>query len=163
MQFFNNFCLFRQENKKRAWGMKKFQFSLQKVLDLRQFAEDQAKTELAQAISHAELIKVQLAEIAQQRVDAYASRSNCLNIEEHIVIENFITRLDIKKESLLQELAQAELIIEEKRKIYTEAMKNRKVLSKLKEKKYAEYRKNYFKKQDEIVDDISSSRYNIAM
>ncbi len=143
--------------------MKKFQFTLQKVLDLRQFTEDQAKTDLAQAISHADYIKVQLAEVAEKRAAANASRSGCTSIEEHIVIENFITRMDVKKETLLQELAQAELIVEEKRKVFAEAMKDRKVLSNLKEKKYAEYRKAYFKIQDEMVDDITSSRFNIAM
>lgn len=143
--------------------MKKFQFTLQKVLDLRQFTEDQAKTALAQAISHADYIKVQLAEVAEKRAAANASRSTCASIEEHIVIENFITRMDIKKESLLQELAQAELVIEEKRKVFAEAMKDRKVLSNLKEKKYAEYRKTYFKIQDEMVDAITSSRYNVAI
>ena len=139
--------------------MKRFRFSLQKVLDLRTFAEEQAKLALAAAISEADKIKNELKEIARKKVKANKERSSCSDFTEHIVIEKYITRLELRKEELLEELVQAELIVEEKRKAFREAMKERKVLSNLREKKYAEYKKDYNRSREIELDDINQSKY----
>ena len=142
--------------------MKAFKFSLQKILDLRLFAEEQAKLALAAAISESDRIKNLLKEIAQKRVEANKERSVCTDITGHIAIENYINRLDIRKEELLEELASAELVVEEKRAAYNEAMKQRKVLSNLKDKKFAEYKKQYNKTTEIELDDMNQARYQPA-
>lgn len=139
--------------------MKKFVFSLQKVLDLRVFAEEQAKIALAEAISVADKIKIELAQIAEDRVRISGERSNSISINDLVVIENYIVRLDTRKEILLQELAEAQLVIEEKRKLMMEAMKERKVLSSLRDRKFEEYKKAYHKAEDEQIDDVTQPRY----
>ncbi|MBQ4498230.1 MAG: flagellar export protein FliJ [Spirochaetaceae bacterium] len=142
--------------------MKAFKFSLQKILDLRLFAEEQAKLALAAAIAESDRIKNSLKEIAQSRVEANHERSVCTDITGHIAIENYINRLDIRKEELLEELASAELVVEEKRAAYNEAMKQRKVLSNLKDKKFAEYKKQYNKAAEIELDDMNQARYQPA-
>lgn len=139
--------------------MKAFKFSLQKILDLRLFAEEQAKLALAAAIADADRIKLSLKEIAVKKVGAAKERSLCTDFTVHITIENYINRLEIKKEELLEELAAAELVIEEKRAEFNEAMKERKVLSNLKEKKYEEYKKEYNKAMEIDLDDMNQARY----
>lgn len=139
--------------------MKAFKFSLQKILDLRLFAEEQAKLALAAAIADADRIKLNLKEIAVKKVEAAKERSLCKDFTVHITIENYINRLELKKEELLEALAEAELVIEEKRSEFNEAMKERKVLSNLKEKKYEEYKKEYNKTMEIELDDMNQARY----
>lgn len=139
--------------------MKKFVFSMQKVLDLRMFAEEEAKIALAEAISVADKIKAELALVAQNRVKAHKSRSAHFDVTEQLVIEHYIQRLDLKKEELLLELAEAELVIEEKRGAMMEAMKERKVLSNLRDKKLSEYKKLSLRESDEELDDITQPQY----
>ena len=48
--------------------MKKFQFSLQKLLDIRTFLEKEAETNLGRAVAAREAIVLRLAEIAKEEV-----------------------------------------------------------------------------------------------
>lgn len=139
--------------------MKKFSFTLQKVLDLREFQENQAKTQLAAAISQADLLRSQLGSVAQKRSQTNLSRREIVDPNQMIAVEHYVLWLDNEKERLLNELAQAELVIEEKRKDFAEAMKNRKVLDNLKEKQFAQYKKDFYKAEENAADDIASHSY----
>ena len=138
--------------------MKKFAFSLQKILDLKEFSEEQAKIALAQAIANSDRIKSELKTIAEKRVESNTQRSFCKNMQDLVIIENYINRLDVQKENLLEELAAAEIVIEEKRKAMYEAMKERKVLTKLKDKKKAEYRRLVNQEEAAVLDDIANTQ-----
>ena len=70
--------------------MKKFVFSLQKVLDLREFEEEKAKLELGKAVAEMERIKKLLAENAQNRVNAGYSRRDVSDVLSLQQIENYI-------------------------------------------------------------------------
>lgn len=56
--------------------MKKFDFKLQKLLELREFEENQAKIELGKAVSTVELINQNLKIIAHKRVEAKQSQKD---------------------------------------------------------------------------------------
>lgn len=140
--------------------MKRFEFSLQKVLDLREFEENQAKNELGKAIAESDRIKTELEYIALKRVENNKARALTEDMDEMMAIERFIVRLDLRKEELLEELAKAELVIEQKRQLFAEAMKNRKVVTKLKEKKEAEYKADALKAEESAIDDIVGAKYN---
>lgn len=134
--------------------MKKFSFKLEKVLELREFEEDQAKIDLGKAIAETERIKEELKLTALKRVQNTKDRFSSCDVIEQLAIENYITRLDAEKERLLEELAQAELVVEQKRSVFAEAMKNRKIISKLKEKRAAEYKKEFYKTEENEIDDV---------
>ena len=138
--------------------MKKFVFSLQKVLDLREFEEEKAKLELGKAVAEMERIKKLLAENAQNRVNAGYSRRDVSDVISLQTIENYILGLDIKKEKLLEDLAAAELIFEKKRDLFTEAMQAREVLTKLKDKQLSEYKKEALKQEEDALDDITNGK-----
>lgn len=138
--------------------MKKFVFSLQKVLDLREFEEEKAKLELGKAVAEMERIKKLLAENAQNRVNAGYSRRDVSDVLSLQRIENYILGLDLKKEKLLEELASAELIFEKKRDLFTEAMQAREVLTKLKDKQLSEYKKEALKQEENALDDITNGK-----
>lgn len=139
--------------------MKRFVFSLQKILDLRQFEEDRLKIELGRAVSVVNRIKKRLAEAAENRMSAALSRSVCADINEMRMIENYIAGLDALKGRLLLELADAEAEVEKRRAVFIEAMKQRKVLTSLRDKQFAEYKKSVQRIEDLILDDIGSLRY----
>lgn len=134
--------------------MKKFVFSLQKVLELREYEEDKAKLELGKAVAELERIKRLLQEVAQNRVKANHSRKDTTDVIVLMNIENYIIGLDAKKEKLLEELTMAQMFFEEKRDLYTKAMQDREVLSKLKEKQLSEYKKEVLKEEENALDDI---------
>ena len=134
--------------------MKKFVFSLQKVLELREYEEDKAKLELGKAVAEVERIKRLLEENARNRVAANQSRKDTNDVIILMNIENYIIGLDAKKEKLLEELTMAQMFFEEKRDLYTKAMQDREVLSKLKEKQLSEYKKEVLKEEENALDDI---------
>ena len=138
--------------------MKKFVFSLQKVLELREYEEDKAKLELGKAVAEVERLKRLLEENARNRVAANQSRKDTTDVIILMNIENYIIGLDAKKEKLLEELTMAQMVFEEKRDLYTKAMQDREVLSKLKEKQLSEYKKEVLKEEENALDDIVKNK-----
>jgi len=133
--------------------MKRFSFNLEKLLQLRGFEEKNAKTELAAAISVAERIKLDLRNTAAERVRVNKTRNDTVDIRSLMTVENYVNRLDLRKEELLEQLAAAELTIEEKRKSFTAAMQKRSVLDKLKEKQFAQWRKESMSAEENALED----------
>lgn len=133
--------------------MKRFSFNLEKLLQLRGFEEKNAKTELAAAISAAERIKLDLRNTAAERVRVNKTRNDTVDIRSLMAVENYVNRLDLRKEELLEQLAAAELTIEEKRKSFTAAMQKRNVLDKLKEKQFAQWRKESMSAEENALED----------
>ena len=98
--------------------MKKFVFSMEKILDLREYEEKQAQIELGKAIGDAEKIRQQLNFVALEKANMLSMDISGTSINERLVHENYLVRLDRQKEILLEELAAAELIVEEKRAVF---------------------------------------------
>ena len=139
--------------------MKKFKFSLEKVLSLREFEQNQAQIELGKAQSVVNEINEQLKFIASEIVKSNESRANSTELNFLLSVENYLNGLKYKKELLLEELAKAQLVLEEKRAIVVEAIKKRKSLEKLKEKQFEEYKKQYNLEEEKILDEISTSKF----
>lgn len=139
--------------------MKKFSFSLEKVLNMRTFEKKQAENELAEALQKEREIKNQIEELAQKRVEsikiAEDSRDFMLNVKN----VQYLNFLEQKTQILLEELTSAQLITEEKRKILLEKIKNEKVLEKLKEKRKEQWKIEVKKEESKELDDISTSLF----
>lgn len=139
--------------------MKKFTFSLQKILDIREFEEKQAQIELGKAVAETNRIRMELERIAAERVRIVHLKADVVSLTEMIVKEQYLTRLDMTKDRLLEDLAAAEIVVEEKRAVFTETLKKRKVLSRLKDRQFTAFRRDMQKAEDIVSDDISSSRF----
>ncbi|MDR2942824.1 MAG: flagellar export protein FliJ [Treponema sp.] len=137
--------------------MKKFSFSLQKVLQLRKFREEECKIELGQAISNLNMVENEIKLTAVKRQNAAEQRFS--TTKEIGAWDNYILRLDQSAERLMEKAAQAEIAVEEKRALYLEASKELKTLEKLKEKREKEHRKEMLDYQMAEIDDLTSSRY----
>ncbi|MBE6350258.1 MAG: flagellar export protein FliJ [Spirochaetaceae bacterium] len=139
--------------------MKKFTYSLQKVLNLREFEESQAEIELGKAVSYAESLRRELKILAEKRLENSRKQFAVMDITLMQQAEYYGSYLDLKKEELLTELTQAELAVEEKRKDFLVALQNRKTLDSLKDKQFALYKKEIQRQEDVILDDIANSRH----
>ena len=138
--------------------MKKFNFSLEKVLQLRKFSEEENKMALGLAISVLNEVENKIKETAFKHHHAASERFR--DPTQMIMWNNYIIRLEQEKEALLEKAVQAEIIVEEKRSLYMEAFKELKAIEKLKEKKEKKYRKEMSEKESAEVDELFASRQN---
>ncbi len=139
--------------------MKRFNFKLEKLLNLREFYEKQAELALAHAIAEREAIDLKLKEIAELQINAGKKITSTFDVSDLHSSQNFIIRLNIEKEKLLKELVIADEKVKEKQELYRIALSERKAISKLKEKKMALWKKESLKAEDEFIDDIVSFKY----
>ena len=138
--------------------MKAFAYSLEKVLKLRKHNEDEAKIELGRAISVLADLEQKILTLGGEIDKAKKAQFNQDNTAVIMQLYMFyLIRLDATKEQLLKEAAMAELKVEEAREAYLEASRERKVLDKLKEKRYEEYRRELLVEEVKNVDDMYTS------
>ena len=139
--------------------MKKFQFTLQKLLDIRAFREKEAETNLGRAVAAREAIVLRLTEIAQEEIKTRRSLWSSLKTSEELTLhENYLTRLHTDREKQEKALLEAELVVEKMRKLYIKAHQERLIVSKLRERKEVEWKAEGLKQQDAILDDIVNAR-----
>jgi flagellar export protein FliJ len=122
--------------------MKKFSFSLEKILKLRSHAENNAKIELGRAVSALSRIENRLLDIAASQKTAAGNRfSGGNDLPRLVAHENYMQRLEAEEERLLKDAAAASLEVEQARGLWVEARSGLKVMENLKERKLAAYRK----------------------
>jgi flagellar FliJ protein len=134
--------------------VKRFNFSLDKVLELRKYREEEAEIELGRAVGELVALEQRLKRLAEDRLLAAAGRFSPGNAASDIrSYELYILRLDKTKEELLEAAAKAEQKVEEARGNYLEASRERKIMDKLKEKRAAEYRRELLAGETKTLDD----------
>lgn len=142
--------------------MKKFKFSLEKVLSFRIFLEKQAEVALQRATGMRDAVKIKI-----ETIDANIATSSELFSKQDVDItvllslENYIKGLKVKKLQLQQELLGLEKEVSTCLVKYREALKNRKVLEKLKEKGVQEWK--YMLEKEEIlcIDEVVSAKISM--
>ena len=139
--------------------MKRFSFSLEKILDLRKFEKKQAEAELGKALAVENRIQGELDNIASERVSTNHNSDDVHDIYSLMRNQQYLALLKVKENQYLQELSEAKLVSEAKRNELIEAMKKEKVLSKLRETKLREYNKSLNKAEDLANDDVVTARY----
>jgi len=136
--------------------MRRFNFNLEKILDLRKIKEEECRLALGQAISALNMIENKIKETALRRHNAANERfSDPLDIASW---DTYILRLEQEAEVLADKAAQAQIVVEQKRELYLEASKDLKAIEKLKEKQKKEYRRETLNTQMNEVDDITAAR-----
>ena len=134
--------------------MKRFNFKLEKILKLRENREHETEIELGKAIGILSALETRIKNVAEEKVKAAKSRFSG-DFNEIRSYEFYIWRLDKTRDALLSAAAQAELEVEKRREIYLEASRDRKIISKLKERQEKEYRRAVNLEEIKIIDDIS--------
>jgi flagellar FliJ protein len=137
--------------------MRRFKFNLEKILQLRKFREEECKLALGQAVSFLNKIENDIKETAFKRHEAASLRF--IDVAQTASWEFYIRRLDQLSDQLMEQAAQAQLVVEEKRAEYLEAQRDLKAIEKLKEKQQKEYRKEMFNYDMNEVDNLTSARF----
>lgn len=141
--------------------MKKFSFSMQKILDLRIFEKRQAEMELGKANAEVARIQGELESIAKRKVSTIKNFDTNTDFLIQAEIQSFFFMLEQKKEKFLEELAKAQIAADEKREVVRQAMQKVKVLEKLKENKFRQWKKDSLKAEELAADDIVTARKNL--
>ena len=141
--------------------MGRFRFSMQNILQMKEKLETQAKNEYAQA--NARLLQEQeKLEILQNRLRA---NDELLKGE----LQESLTIVKIKKIKQDSEMyielqnnviVRCEAEVEQARKKLTEAMKERKIFEKLREKAWEKFQKEELQKEQKEVDELVSYTYH---
>lgn len=141
--------------------MKKFNFSLDKVLSLRSFYEKEAEIALSRAVSERDLVKLKIEDIDMKVLECSPIFSQDVEMSILLSAENYVKGLKLRKLELEREL----ISLEEKVKLciekYTEKSKDRKILERLKEKKLEEWKKAFNREEVISIDEVISSKISI--
>lgn len=136
---------------------KAFKFELQDVLDYRNFEQEQAQNELAKALAVETQINNQLQTIAQNFISVRKQIDASTDFEDIAIGNRRKVLLETQKEDLLNQLAQAKLVSDEKRAILAEAMKKTTALEKLKEKQLEGWKEESDKEENDFIDDLANN------
>lgn len=142
--------------------MKQFHYSLQKILDLRHFQLKQAEMDLGKVNAQIAAVEGKLKDIAAQRVRiAHEVDSAHDDMFLYQSAHAYFLFLDQKKESLLETLAQLQLVAEQKKAVVRAAMQREKVLARLKDNKLAAWKDEVLREEELVVDDVVTAKYNV--
>ena len=142
--------------------MKRFSYSLQKILELRAFERKEAEAELGKVNAQIALVHRELESIAehwretQQQMDA-DYKDTMLMADGH----SYLVFLTQKKENCLERLALLQMEAEKKKDIVRKAMQKEKVLEKLKDSRLAAWKADVLNEEELIVDDVVTARYGL--
>lgn len=139
--------------------MKRFEFSLQKVLDFREFRRKEAEAELGRAAGEEAKIQRTLDMVAESRAATVREADSMRDIRDLYNASLYFKLLDQRRDALTGELAKAKLVTDEKREAMREAMKRCKVLETLRDHRMEAWKKEQLKAEDDAVDDIVTGRF----
>ena len=136
---------------------KKFVFELQDILDFRNFEKEQVEGELAKALAVETEIQNKLNNIAAQFISLKKTADTLTDFEDIAAANKHKSFLEYQKEELLKQLAQAQIVTEQKRQVLAEVMKKTTALEKLKEKEETAYKEKLDKEENDFIDDLANS------
>ncbi|MGP1414382.1 MAG: flagellar export protein FliJ [Treponema sp.] len=141
--------------------MKRFNFSLEKVLSLRIFYEKEAEIALSRAVSERDITKLKITDIDTKILEYSPIFSQDVDLSILLSAENYIKGLKIRKVELEKELISLEENVRMCIEKYTEKSKDRKIIERLKEKQLEEWKKAFNKEEIISIDEVISSKISM--
>ena len=139
--------------------MKKFKFELEDILKFRKFEQHQAEVELGKALAEEQEIQSNLDNLDQQKYAASEYVRGSKDFTDITAVLRFNEFIRTQTEFLMNKMAEAKLITEQKRNILKEIIKKTDALERLKEHQLEEYKNLVNLEEENIVDDIVTSRF----
>ena len=138
--------------------MKKFVFELEDILKFRKFEMQQAEVELGKALAKEKEIQDKLDKLAFQKVMVQKQIKNTTDFSQISQSASYFEFVKKQTEFLLNQMAEAKLVSDEKREILKQCMQKTDALEDLKKNQLAEYNKLVLDEEDKEIDDIVTSR-----
>jgi flagellar FliJ protein len=144
--------------------MRKFKFSLEKVLQHRKVLEDlaQADVQVAMASLNSEIDKLlQMDEaVIQARAAAFSKQAAGGRASAGLTqVYEFLKGQDIRRERQKEKIKECESLVEKLREILREKAIDYKIMEELKERKKAEWKVQQRKAEQKQADDMTVMRY----
>ena len=141
--------------------MKRFQFRLQRVLDIKNVLEEQRKRELGEAYAMlvAEQERLQGIRKALSRAQRYAQQRPPRTSHELLMYDHFITQQLVRTEMQQKTIDQVQRVVNTRREKLVAAYKDRKILDRLKERYTEQYRHEVVREDQSLIDEISSAKH----
>jgi len=143
--------------------MAKFIFKLQSVLNLRKQKEDSIKNELAAAMRKLEAEKRKLSELEnalEDTVREFNKKAKKATVHELIKFNGYLSLLNSRIKSQKENVNNAAKYVDKVREELVKAMKDRKILEKLKDRQYEDFLLEQKKLEQKTNDEIVSFNYN---
>ncbi len=139
--------------------MRKYQFRLERLLEIRKYRELESELKLAAATGECVRLQTEIAEMDLARRSTLAQRYEIggVDLAYLTAAELYMRRLDARTRSNQEELVERERERDTAREEYLAASRDRKVLDRLKEKRETAYRREQLRQEIFEVDDSSGS------
>ena len=138
--------------------MKKFAFPLEDVMKYREYLQNEAELALGKAMAVEHGIQIKLDEVASQYASLAETMRGSTDFNDIARANDFYALLDQQKDYLLEKLAEAKLVSEQKRKEMQEAMQKTEGLHKLRERQFDAYKDAERNEANDIADDVTNAR-----
>lgn len=137
--------------------MRRFHFRLERILELRRFAESQAEAAFSEKAGRCALLDQALRANAEQTLSLSRQRFRPGGgLSDYRAAEHFSLRLVKEREDLLKALARAEAEKEIARLSYVEAVRARELIDKLREREEAVWYKAASRAEVAVLDDLGA-------
>jgi flagellar protein FliJ len=141
--------------------MRRFQFRLERFLELRRWKEREWELALAKILGECLLLEKRIADIAEEIAASLLAvfvSGTRIDIEAMARRELYVQRLAVERERKRATLVERRVELERVRGKYLEAAKERKVLDKLKERQRGDYYERQKDEEFKSIDDMNTSR-----
>ena len=140
--------------------MKKFAFSLQKVMEVRQTEEKVLQRHLADARYNLQLAQNEL-EVLVQRLEDQLTRkekmhSATMNSARYMLLQNYIQCLEEDIDITRQHIDELQEKVEEARHRLLEKSKEKKAIEKLRDSRFEDYKREAKKQEQDFLDEITA-------
>jgi len=143
--------------------VKPFKFRLQTKLDIACREEQQAREDLQICLAHRDQLQNELDGILLQIKETEAAMIRMMqegfNLQQFLVFKDYLPILKEFRQLKEAELAQAESMVIEARRILIDKMKESKTLKKLREKEWARYLLELNKEEQKIIDELAINNH----
>lgn len=142
--------------------MKKFTFKLEALLKIRKRNEEQAQTKLTQERSKLKDLQMELFDLENFKADAEEEferkrQSGRVFIDDFLLYNDYLNEMQKRIEVQIQKIINQENAVKLALKELEEAMKKRKAVEKLKEKRLEQYHIEMIAQEQIFLDEISLS------
>ncbi len=145
--------------------MKQFEFRLQKVMETTRAREELQKKELALALAEVErneaMLERMLDKLAEE-LDAFSARhgSKAIRVSELMQYASYTDKQLGEINTQRDDIVKLAALVDEHRRKLLEISKDKKILERLKEKRYEEYRKKLRQVEQKFMDELSARSFH---
>ena len=144
--------------------MQRFKFSLESLLKVRHMHEEQAQLHLSRSIMLLKSEQLRLKEIVQYAANTREEWQQALSekkkIDDFILYSSYLHKLTVQRDNQQLEVEKAAQFNKECLFTYSEALKKRKIVERLKEKKRQQHYCESLAEEQKFLDELGTQRYH---